>query len=396
MKVLILTTSWYGGGAETIARESYNYLTKNNIDTYFGYSRGRIPNNVKGIKIGNKLDLYFHVLISRIFDSDGLGSKIATLKLIKKIDKVIKPDIIHIHNIACYTLNYKILFNYLKKQNIKIVWTLHDCWSFTGHCISPEEIECKKYTQICENCKMKKVFPKSILFDNSKRNFLLKKKIFNEIDINFIAPSNWMKTQLKQSFLKNKNVNVVNNGIDLKIFKPTQKINIKKFKDKIVILGVASKWTKNKGLEIFNELPNYLDSNYQVVLIGITKKQKKNVNSKIFCIERTNNKEELIEWYSYANVFVNPTLADNFPTVNLEALACGTPVVTFNTGGSWESVGNEVGELVKSKNAKELAKSIKICINRKISSSKCIEKAKNYEKNNKYAEYIDLYKKILE
>lgn len=394
MKVLILTTSWFGGGAETVARESYDFFTNNGIDVYFGYSRGKIPKNVRGVKIGNKLDMYCHVLLSRIFDCDGLGSNIATLKLIREIDKKIKPDIIQIHNIACYTLNYKILFKYLKNKKIKVVWTLHDCWAFTGHCTLPEQINCNKYTNLCQKCKLKNKFPKSLLFDNSKNNFLIKKKIFEESNIIFVAPSNWMKEQIKNSFLRNKPVYVINNGIDLKIFKPTELVNIQQFENKKIVLGVASNWEERKGLKFFNELPNYLDSNYKVILIGV--KDERNINPKIYCIKRTNNIKELVEWYSYANVFANPTLADNFPTVNLEALACGTPVVTFDTGGSWESVGQEVGELVKDKTINEFANSIKKCIDRDISSAKCIEKAKKYEKNNKYFEYIKLYKKILE
>ena len=393
MRVLILTTSWFGGGAETIARESYDFFVQNKIDTYFGYSRGKVPENVKGVKIGNRLDLYFHVLISRIFDCNGLGSKIATIKLIKKIENEIKPDIIQIHNIACYTLNYKILFKYLKSKNIKIVWTLHDCWAFTGHCTLPEIINCKKYTKKCEKCPLKSSFPKSILCDNSKNNFNSKIKAFKDANIVFVAPSYWMKKQVEISFLGSSQVVVINNGINLNIFKPANKISIKQFKDKRIILGIASNWEKRKGLEFFNELPNYLDSSYQIVLIGI--KDRKEINSKIFCIDRTNNIKELIEWYSYADVFVNPTLADNFPTVNLESLACGTPVITFDTGGSWESVGDDVGELVGQKDVKELAKSIKKCIERKIPIENCINKAKKYEKNDKYLEYINLYEKIL-
>ncbi|PJN80969.1 hypothetical protein CWE04_06000 [Thomasclavelia cocleata] len=241
-------------------------------------------------------------------------------------------------------MNIEILFKYLKDHpEIKKIWTLHDCWAFTGHCAYYTYAKCDKW-QICCNvkCPNKWEYPKT-LFSNIESNFNKKKEVFSGIEnMILITPSKWLKSEVEKSYLKNYQVEVINNGVDTNVFKPTSS-DIKKqynIENKRVILGVASVWDKRKGLDTFIELSKQLNSEYQIVLIGLNKKQIKILPKNIIGISRTENIQELVKWYSVAEVFFNPTLEDNYPTVNLEAIACGTPVITFDIGGSPESAKN--------------------------------------------------------
>lgn len=397
-KIIIVTTAWFGGGAETVARESYDYLTKSGFDCYFACSRGDAPSNVKQIKIGNKLDLLSHATIARIFDGAGRGSKIATINFINTIKKI-NPDIVLLHNIVCYTLNIRLFFSFLRESNLKVIWTLHDCWSFTGHCGMLGDGECDSWRNGCKCCKGKLLYPKSVFLSNSRKNLIIKQKYIGEMkNLYLITPSKWLSNLIKQTYLSKFDTYVINNGINTELFHPV-KSNIKKkhnISEQKIILGVASRWERRKGLKYFVELDKYINhEKYIIVLIGVNEQQVKELPEDIYTIKRTNNVEELVEWYSSADFFVNPTLADNFPTVNLEALACGTPVITFDTGGSWESVGEECGELVLEKNGKALMKAIMICESKNIMSETCRQHALKYDTNSAYQKYANLIKKLI-
>lgn len=395
MKIVVMDTAWHGGGAESVAREAYNYFVSKGHECYYAYSRGSVPENVKGIKIGNKLDTYAHVVKSRIFDTNGFESKLATRRFVKKL-KELNPDIINIHNIVCYTINIEIFFEYLKSSTAKVIWTQHDCWAFTGHCISFDDVQCEGWKAECDKCPGKKEYPKSLVFSRSKKNVQLKRKIFSGVkNMTLVTPSKWLADILKNTFFSEYNIKVISNGIDVEKFKPIYSDIRNKYEiyDKKIILGVASRWEMRKGLRYFVELYDLIDKEkYKIVLIGIDKKNNKNLPKGILALERTNIVEELIQWYTVADVFVNPTLADNFPTVNLEALACGTPVVTFDTGGSWESVGDECGVLVKEKTSISLYEGIKECIEKSIRKENCIKRANEYKKSDRYDEYLRLFK----
>lgn len=237
------------------------------------------------------------------------------------------------------------LFNWIKsRRQMEVKWTLHDCWAFTGHCSHFDFVGCEKWKNGCSNCIQKKAYPKSLIFDNSKNNYENKKSLFCGVEkMTIITPSQWLKKQVEQSFLKEYQVIVVNNKIDEEVFKPTesdfrQRNNLE---DKIIVLGVASAWGKRKGLDDFIKLSQILDSRYKIVLVGLTGEQIKKIPENIFCIERTNSKKELAEIYTSADVFLNLTYEDTYPTVNIESQACGTPCITYKTGGSVESVPEE-------------------------------------------------------
>lgn len=302
LTLLQINTVINSGSTGHIAEELGKLVIQNGWESYIAYGRNTRPSFSKTIKIGSKISIYFHVLITRLFDLNGFGSYFATKKLVKKIDKI-KPDIIHLHNIHGYYLNIKVLFEYLKKINIPIIWTLHDCWGFTGHCSHFTAVQCNKWQSGCSRCPQKKQYPKSF-FDNSKWNYRNKEKIFSDIkNLTIVTPSKWLSEEVKKSFLKYYNIKTINNGIDLKVFKYTKKV----FTEKKIILGIASIWTNRKGFYDFIELSKLLSEDEIIVLIGISNKQKKLLPKNIVGILRTENQQQLVEWYNRAICFLNLT-----------------------------------------------------------------------------------------
>ena len=304
------------------------------------------------------------------------------------------------HNVHGYYINIELLFNFLKEYNKPIVWTLHGCWAFTGHCAYFDYANCYKWETHCQKCPEKKSYPTSIFLDNSYDNFEKKKELFTGLkNMTLVTPSQWLAKLVKRSFLKEYPVIVINNGIDLNVFKPTPSAFRKKYdlENKFIILGVAYKWERRKGLDYFIELSKMLREKEAIVLVGLSKKQIKDLPKNIVGITRTNSTKELAEIYTASDIFFNPTLEDNFPTTNLEALACGTPVITFNTGGSIEAIDNSTGYIVEKGDLQKVKKIIqKMEKEGKDTYSKhCIARANNYyDKNKKFQEYIELYEKL--
>lgn len=402
MKVLQINTIVNKGSTGRIAEEVGLLLTKYKHDCLIAYGRSSNISMNKSIKIGSQLGVYFHVIKTRLLDKHGLASSRATLGLIDEI-RLFNPDIIHLHNIHGYYLNYRILFGFIQKLGIPVVWTLHDCWAFTGHCAYFSYINCDKWKTECFRCPNLGEYPSSILFDNSKSNYNLKKKSFTAIANLYLVPvSNWLSQILEQSFFKNMNKVVIHNGIDVTTFKPTvitQSFLTKySLSDKFIVLGVASDWSRRKGLDEFVRLYKLLDANVQIVLIGLNKKQINKLPLGIKALERTDNIEELVQFYSVADVFVNPTFEDNYPTTNLEALACGTPVITYNTGGSPESLTSDTGIVVEQGDILALHSAI-LCVKNKGKNfylNSCRNHATaNFNKDDRFKEYINLYLKIL-
>lgn len=321
----------------------HKHLQKVGIESYVVWGRGRKALNNNEIYMNDKAGVYYHALYTRITDKTGFASKRATKKLIKKLE-FIKPDIVHLHNIHGYYINIELLFEYFKKNDIKVVWTLHDCWSFTGHCAYFDSVGCNKWKTQCEKCPLIKEYPKSII-DNSKWNYLKKMQLFNCINLHIVTPSKWLANLVKESYLKDYPVFVINNGINTNIFKYTNSNFKEKYNliGKKIILGVASTWDKRKGLDDFIKLSKVISDDYKIVLVGLTKKQMSDLPKNILGLERTKNVDELVEIYSASDILFNPTREDNYPTVNLEALSCGIPVVTYDTGGSPEVITNNNG-----------------------------------------------------
>lgn len=330
--------------AGNIMMNIHRGLLENGVDSYVAWGRGRKAENEHEFFMDDRYGVLFHGFYTRLTDKAGFASKRATKKLIDWLDGI-KPDIVHLHCTHGYYLNTQMMFDYLKKNKVKVVWTLHDCWAFTGHCAYFDGCQCEKWKTGCHHCEQLDTYPKSFV-DNSKWNWTKKKEMTENMDLTLVTPCNWLKNVLKDSFLGTHPVEVINNGIDLDVFRHVEsdyksKINAL---GKYLILGVAGEWTVRKGLKDFVKLSQMLDSEkFQVVLVGLTAKQKAELPAEIIGIERTENVQELVALYSAADVFLNPTYEDNYPTTNLEAVACGTRVLTYRTGGSPESVCEETG-----------------------------------------------------
>jgi glycosyltransferase involved in cell wall biosynthesis len=399
MKVLQINTVCGRGSTGRIATDIHKLLLEQGHESVIAYGRGEAINCNNTIKIGNNIDFYNHALKTRLFDKHGFGSKKATEDFIDKIINY-NPDIIHLHNIHGYYLNIEILFNFLKEFSKPVVWTLHDCWAFTGHCAYFDYANCYKWETHCQKCPERKSYPKSIFIDNSYNNYEKKKKLFTGVDkLTLVTPSEWLAKLVKRSFLKEYPVKVINNGIDLSVFKPVHS-NFRErhnLTNKFIILGVANKWEKRKGFEYFIELSKLIEPDEATLLVGLSKNQIKQLPKNIIGITRTNNVKELAEIYTVVDVFFNPSLEENFPTVNLESLACGTPVITFNTGGSIETIDDTTGFIVKKgdiKNTIRIIRKIKSEGKEKYSES-CIKRAnKYYDKDDKFQEYIELYESL--
>ena len=352
---------------------------------------------IHSIQIGTKWGNILHAIMGEYFGLHGFGSTLATYMFIRKVKKI-NPDVIHLHNLHGYYINIAILFRYLAKANIPVIWTLHDCWSFTGHCTHFESQGCYKWKTECEDCPLQMLQYKSRLIDRSKRNFRIKKKLYSNIKNLTITPvSNWLGDLVKESILKDHKIQVIHNGIDLDLFKPClsdikERIGIGK--DKKMILGVVD--SGFKGKKEFIELSK--DSNYQVVIVGMRKKWKKGIPDNIICIPRTNSQKELAEFYSAADVYVNPTQNDTFPTTNIESIACGTPVVTYNAGGSPEILDEHTGIVVNRDDINALHKAIDSILanGKQYYLNACRNRAvQNYNKNERFRDYLNLYSELL-
>lgn len=385
------TANW--GSTGRIAEHIGERAIAHGLESYIAY--GRVANNSSStlIRIGGRLSQAWHLMQTRLFDRHGRGSKRATKELIRKIDEI-KPDIIHLHNIHGYYINYPILFEYLNSTNTPVVWTLHDCWAFTGHCAHFMEIGCYKWRELCDDCKLTSNYPRAYC-SNTKANFELKRQLFSRANITIVPVSNWLSNFVGESFLKSKARMVIHNGINIDIFRPLEQ----KSHERINILGVSSIWDNSKGLGDFYKLREALDERrYNITLVGLTKQQIDILPKGIVGIERTNSTEELVRAYNDADIFVNPTYADSFPTTNIEALACGTPIVTYLTGGCPEAITPDTGAVVEQGDIAGLVRAIEdICAKGKEHYSQaCRRRAvDNFDKIACFEKYIALYDDLL-
>lgn len=348
-------------------------------------------------KVGNLWSYGFHFLISRLFDGQGRGSYFATKRLVRHL-KNTHPDIIHLHNIHGYFINYKVLFTFLREFKGAVMWTLHDCWAFTGHCTHFEPHACEQWKTQCQKCPALKDYPKSHLLDNSRLNFKKKKKTFNQVDqLHMVPVSDWLGNHLASSFLSTKKATVIKNGINLKLFKPNTGVAM--YPDKKIILGVASVWDKNKGLYDFIKMQELLKDDEVIILVGLNEKQIQALPKGMIGISRTSNLIELIDLYNNADCYMNLTHADSYPTTIMEAMACGTPVITYHTGGCTEMVKESgVGAVVMKKNYKEALTEFRSMLN-DISPEDRANKSRNhallyFNSENQIKAYKQLYSEL--
>lgn len=387
-----ITANWGSTGkiAEAIGIAAINQ----GWESYIAYGRWCNPSQSHLIKIGGRWDKYFHYAEQRIRDNEGLCSRSATKKLIQQIEGI-KPDVVQLHNIHDHYLNYRLLFEYLNQTDIKVVWTFHDCWAFTGHCFHFVTKDCTKWQTGCCECPMRNVLPKTLL-DRSRKNYDLKKHLFGGCNNLTIVPcSDWMAGFVKQSFLKGKRIEVIKNGVDLNVFKPVEK---KKEDGSYGVLAVSSVWNEEKGLFDIFKLRELMPSEYSITIVGLSVKQMGQLPSGIIGIERTQNVQDLVQLYSDADVLINSTYADTFPTVNLEALACGTPVITYRTGGSPEAVSPETGVVVEQGDVAGMADAIRVICDKgkDYYTDACRKRAElHFDKDKCFEKYVELYEGVI-
>lgn len=382
--------------------EQIGLLAQNNgWDCYMAYGRWAYNSSLKLFKIGNKKDIYIHGIQSLLLDRHALGSKKATYTLIDKI-KDFNPDIIHIHNVHGYYLNFPLLCDFLADLGKPIVMTLHDCWTVTGHCVHFQDIGCYKWIDGCHHCPNLKGYPRSLFIDNSNNNWSIKKNSFQKILplLTIVPVCNWLNDIISQSYLKEAKRRVIMNGIDLNIFKPVNEIPIfsKKIKNKFVILSVSNGWSFSKGYGDILWLRKNLSDEYVFIMVGVNSKQKKSLPNGIIGVCRTENISQLVELYSVADVFLNPTYQDTLPTVNIEALACGTPVVGYNTGGSADIIDENVGMLIERGNKEALLSAIRLLksIGKIHYYKNCLEKSISmFDHKICYKNYLNLYNELM-
>ena len=390
MKKLVQINSVCYGSTGRIARSISNAARKNGYEVHTFYGRG-LPFDETCTRIGNTLEICLSGLNTRLFGVHAEWSRSATRQLIEEIERI-QPDVIQIHNVHGYYLNKTMLFEYLKKHDYPVVWTMHDCWAFTGHCAYFDFPACDKWITGCSNCPRKKDYPQSWIIDASAKEYRKKKELFNGVkNMTLVTPSEWLKGLISQSFLKNYDCHCINNGIDISSFRKTEDAGLYETfgipQDKKIVLGVASIWERRKGLDDLSELAGILDDEYQIVAVGLNDKQIKELDPRIIGIKRTENIEQLASLYSMAYALINPTLEDNFPTTNLEAMACGTPVITYNTGGSIEVINEKTGLVTETNDRQGLLKAIKELKIRHVPEDEALK----YSDENMCRAYLELY-----
>lgn len=346
-------------------------------------------------RIGTFNSRRLSVVLARVTGFNGCMAWIETYKLLKKINEF-QPDIIQLHSLHDSYINFPMLFSYIKKHNIPVVWTLHDCWAFTGQCPHFTLAKCTKWKTGCYNCSQYKEYP-ATAYDNTKQMWKLKKKMFTGVkNLTIITPSQWLAKLVKESYLKEYPVTVINNGINLNVFKPTdsdfrERWGIKK--EQKIILGVSFGWSVKKGVDCFIELASKLNKDiFKIVLVGTNEEVDKQLPPQIISIHRIQNQKELAGIYTAADIFVNPTREEVLGLVNVEAQACGTPVVMLKTGGSPECIKKNSGIVVD-----DIEKILDIIRENKystISPMECIDSARRFDEKKKYDDYLDVYCKL--
>ena len=403
--ILQINTVINSGSTGHIAEEIGQIVINNGWNSYIAYGRNDRHSKSDKIKIGNNLYTKFHGIATRLFDRHGLASTKATKQLIDKIDEI-KPNIIHLHNIHGYYLNYKILFEYLNTASVHVVWTLHDCWPFTGHCVYFTYAQCDKWKTECFECPQKKKYPASFFIDRSRNNYRDKKECFLSVEnkLTLILVSDWLANLCAQSFFKDTSTKIIHNGIDTNIFKPISSEDKKSVFIKYninapyLVLGVANAWSQRKGFADFIKLRSLLSKEYSILLVGLSKEQIQSLPQGVIGVLRTENVNELAEIYAAADVFLNLSVEETFGLTTIESLSSGTPAIVYNSSASPELIAQGTGFVV---NPQDFSM-IKIRLDeikeygKKKYSTACREHImKHFRKEDRYNEYLQLYTEVI-
>ena len=398
MKVVQINGVSHNGSTGKIVFQLSEVMKRCQIDNYIissGYKEQRTEERI--FFCSSYIGVRLHQCLGTLFGDTGFHSELATLKLIRRLEEL-KPDIVHIHNIYSYYLHVGILTKYLKNKNIITVWTLHDFWPITGHCVHFEAVECTKWKTRCVNCPQKHSYPYSRFFDCSDKLFKKKKSMFSDWNnLHLVGVSEWVTKNIAESFLKDKDIRVIRNGIDTKIFYPKSVEKPQKLRDKFIILSVAMSWSKNKGLDDLVQMSELLADDEILILIGLQDDVIETLPKKIIGLSHTETEEKLADWYNVADVCVSASVEETMGLTIAEAMACGTPAAVYNETALPELITDGCG-VVCEKGAENLYRAVcTIRANGKSAYSKnCIFRVKeNYNKDKQYIRYCQLYKHLI-
>lgn len=392
MRIVQVNATCGVGSTGKICQSVSEILDAHGIENKILYcTKGRDFSNAE--KYTGDMYIKFQALASHISGKYGFVSEAATKKLIRIFDEY-HPDVIHLHNMHAHNCNLEKLLAYVRSRKIRLYWTFHDCWVFTGYCTHFTMVKCERWKTECRDCPQYRKF--SFFFDRSKELYQKKRKALENLDLTIITPSQWLADIVAESFLKDYPIKVIHNGINCLLFHPADKTDGIKahfgLTGKKILIGVAEDFSYGKGLDTFLELAGVLSDDYRIVLVGITEKGGNKFPGNVVPIPRTENQQQLIELYSAADVLLNLTREDNFPTVNLEALACGTPVITMDTGGSPEAIDDSCGVVIKSRDTKTILEAIdKVLGMLPQMREASITKAQEYSQEVCFKKYVDLY-----
>ena len=413
-KIAFVNTVRTGSHGRLIA--DLQHAAKNNgFETVVAFGRGEAAaEGTRSIRIGTKTNVLSHVALTRIFDAHGSGSRRATITFVKELSKC-NPDIIHLHNAHGYYLHLETFFSYVRERRIQTLWTLHDCWAFTGHCSHFIRANCERYQSGCHHCPLKGEYPASLLFDASRKNWQNKRKILQGIEtLKIICPSVWLDRMVGQSFLKDVPRGIIPNGVDLSLFVPNKDTSIRERlgipKERIMLLSAASPFDRRKGFDDIMELGRQLEGKAHIVMVGLSKKQMRGFPQKdklfkkktrslpenIHGMLKTDGPESLVRLYGEADCFVNASHEETYPTVNMEAMACGTPVAAYTIGGCTEQITPETGLAVARGDITALKDAALTLSNEKAErSSACRARAEqNFDRKKAILTYLSEYMRM--
>ena len=400
LKLLQINAALNKGSTGRIAEQIASLARARGWDTYMVHGARYVnKSQMQTLQSVTLLGERLHALKSMLFDAHGLGSTCATRRVIRDIERI-RPDVIHLQNIHGYYLNYKVLFEYLRTLDTPIVWTLHDCWPMTGHCSHFDMSGCNKWQTGCDSCPLKKDYPRSLFFDRSRRNYALKRLLFTSVkDLTIVSVSHWLHGVVKKSYIGGYSSLVISNGVDTQVFKPLHtdlRLRLG-LSGKNVLLGVATVWSEQKGLKDYIRLSLELSDDYRIVLVGVSEEQKRMFPSNIIGVTRTENQQELAEYYSMADIVLNLSYQETFGMTIVEGFSCGTPGVVYDRTASPELIIPSCGKVVEAGNMEQLLSAIKEIISKGKShySEACRERAVSlYNKDDRFADYIELYARL--
>lgn len=383
------------------------------------HARGTCPGDVPSLRVGNRMDTAAHALLARVTDRAGFYSRRSTRQLVSELEKY-KPDLVHLHNIHGYYLHLPTLFEYLKRNDIPTVWTLHDCWAFTGHCAyytmaegaPPPDGErrraacgegCERWLNGCGNCVLLREYPRSWLVDQSARNWREKRALFSGVPhMVLVTPSEWLKDQVKRSFLGSYPVYALPNGIDLTAFAPCVDENfmrdtarfygLDKAGNRPLIISAASAWDGRKGLDDLIELSEVLGEDYCVAAVGLDEYQIRSLPPHtVLGVPPTGNLNDLCALYTAADLYISLSHGETMGMTLVEALACGTQVLCYDTTAMPEIVTPEVGEVAPMGDMDAVADAVRrLCRSHK-SPADCRARAAAYAAPLRFGAYLKLY-----